>query len=64
MSGGCFQNKYLLEKSIEKLRETGFKPYWHQRIPTNDGGLSAGQLAALVYELKEDCEIQILGNEN
>ena len=44
MSGGCFQNKYLLECSVRRLREEGFQPYWHQRIPTNDGGISLGQI--------------------
>ena len=44
MSGGCFQNKYLTEKTISKLNKNGFRPYWHQRVPTNDGGISLGQL--------------------
>ena len=46
LSGGCFQNKYLLEKTIKSLQKEGFKPYWHQRVPTNDGGISLGQIAA------------------
>ncbi len=45
LTGGCFQNRYLLEKSISELRAAGYKPYWHQRIPCNDGGISAGQIA-------------------
>ena len=44
LSGGCFQNAILLEQSVKRLREEGFIPYWHQRIPTNDGGISAGQI--------------------
>lgn len=46
LSGGCFQNVYLLTKAVQRLREEGFQPYWHQRIPTNDGGISFGQIAA------------------
>lgn len=46
MSGGCFQNKYLLERAVERLREEGFRPYWHQRVPTNDGGIALGQTLA------------------
>jgi hydrogenase maturation protein HypF len=46
LSGGCFQNKYLIEKTIKLLQKKGFKPYWHQRVPTNDGGISLGQIAA------------------
>jgi len=51
LSGGCFQNIYLLNRTIDRLREEGFQPYWHQRIPTNDGGISFGQIAA--FNLKE-----------
>jgi len=46
LSGGCFQNRYLTERTIEKLRAANFRPYWHQRIPPNDGGISLGQIAA------------------
>ncbi|MGB9664781.1 MAG: carbamoyltransferase HypF [Ignavibacteria bacterium] len=46
LSGGCFQNIYLLERTIKRLQEENFKVYWHQRIPTNDGGISVGQIAA------------------
>lgn len=48
LTGGCFQNKYLLERSICRLREAGFAPYWHQRIPPNDGGISIGQMYAFL----------------
>jgi hydrogenase maturation protein HypF len=44
MSGGCFQNAILLENSIDLLRESGFRPYWHQRVPPNDGGIALGQI--------------------
>ncbi|HTY57664.1 MAG TPA: carbamoyltransferase HypF [Bacteroidota bacterium] len=45
LSGGCFQNRYLAERMIRRLRESGFRPYWHQRVPPNDGGISLGQIA-------------------
>ena len=44
LSGGCFQNRFLTEKAVKRLRAEGFQPYWHQRVPTNDGGISLGQL--------------------
>lgn len=47
LSGGCFQNKYLLEKTIKLLEENDFQVYWHQRVPTNDGGISLGQTFAV-----------------
>ncbi len=43
LSGGCFQNCYLTERTVSRLREEGFQPYWHQRVPPNDGGLALGQ---------------------
>ena len=46
LSGGCFQNKYLTERTIARLRAEGFHPYWHQRVPPNDGGIALGQIVA------------------
>jgi len=46
LSGGCFQNRVLTEWSVRRLRQEGFKPYWHQRIPPNDGGIAVGQIMA------------------
>jgi hydrogenase maturation protein HypF len=45
MSGGSFQNAYLLAKSEQLLSEKGFIVYSHKKIPANDGGLALGQLA-------------------
>ena len=46
LTGGCFQNRFLTEQTIRRLRETGFEPYWHHLVPPNDGGLCLGQLVA------------------
>lgn len=43
LSGGCFQNVYLLSKSIKRLTSAGFEAFYHQKVPPNDGGLSSGQ---------------------
>lgn len=48
LSGGCFQNKYLCEQTVFRLREEGFRPCWHQRVPPNDGGIAFGQAVAAV----------------
>lgn len=53
LSGGCFQNKTLCESAIQRLREEGFEPYWHRNIPTNDGGISVGQVMAVARLGKE-----------
>jgi hydrogenase maturation protein HypF len=46
LSGGCFQNRYLTERTVQRLQECGFRPYWHQRVPPNDGGIALGQVVA------------------
>ncbi|HYB76705.1 MAG TPA: carbamoyltransferase HypF [Candidatus Bathyarchaeia archaeon] len=54
LSGGCFQNRYLTERFISTLREAGFQPYWHQRVPPNDGGIALGQLMAAAAQLRRE----------
>jgi hydrogenase maturation protein HypF len=46
LTGGCFQNRYLTERAVARLSEEKFQPYWHQRIPPNDGGIALGQAVA------------------
>jgi hydrogenase maturation protein HypF len=46
LSGGCFQNRYLTERAVRRLQAEGFRPYWHQRVPPNDGGIALGQVIA------------------
>jgi hydrogenase maturation protein HypF len=46
LTGGCFQNRYLIERAVRRIREEGCSPYWHQQLPPNDGGLSLGQAVA------------------
>jgi hydrogenase maturation protein HypF len=45
LSGGVFQNDFLLEKAIKKLKGAGFDVYHHQKVPPNDAGVSLGQAA-------------------
>jgi hydrogenase maturation protein HypF len=48
LSGGCFQNAYLTEHTVKRLRKEGCRPYWHQRVPPNDGGIALGQAYAVL----------------
>jgi hydrogenase maturation protein HypF len=43
LSGGVFQNAFLLDKLGKKLFDSGFRVYTHSLVPTNDGGISLGQ---------------------
>lgn len=48
LSGGCFQNQYLIERTIKRLLQENFHVYWSKKIPPNDGGLALGQAAFLI----------------
>jgi hydrogenase maturation protein HypF len=43
LSGGCFQNRILLEGCAVGFEREGFQVFTHQRVPANDGGVALGQ---------------------
>lgn len=43
LSGGCFQNRILLEGTLTELKRKNFEVYYHSQVPANDGGVSLGQ---------------------
>lgn len=45
LSGGVFQNRFLLTGVSGLLEENGFSVYTHRQVSTNDEGISLGQLA-------------------
>ena len=45
LSGGTFQNKYLLGLSEILLKKEGFEVFAHEKVPSNDGGIALGQMA-------------------
>jgi hydrogenase maturation protein HypF len=45
LSGDVFQNLLLLTRTTQRLRTSGFRVLTHSRVPTNDGGISLGQVA-------------------
>jgi hydrogenase maturation protein HypF len=45
LSGGCFQNRLLLERCRTALALQGHRVLTHHQVPTNDGGLALGQVA-------------------
>ena len=53
LTGGCFLNRRLLERAVNKLIAAGFRPVWHQRVPTGDGGIALGQIAAAAIRHRE-----------
>lgn len=53
LSGGVFENVYLLKKMKLVLRERGFNTYYNMKIPTNDGGIALGQAVIAAEMVKE-----------
>jgi len=45
LSGGVFQNVLLLGRTVDRLESNGMRVLTHSRVPTNDGGVSLGQIA-------------------
>lgn len=45
LSGGVFENIYLIESVYRKLKDESFRVYFNGQIPVNDSGISIGQLA-------------------
>lgn len=54
LSGGVFENVYLLERLASKLRNLKFNVYYNRLTPSNDGGISFGQVVAASSILKEN----------
>ncbi len=44
LSGGVFQNKFLLEKSVFLLKKEGFQVFTNHLVSANDSGIALGQL--------------------
>jgi len=44
LSGGVFQNSFLMEKICCNLKKNNFKVYTHKELPSNDGGIAIGQI--------------------
>ncbi len=44
LSGGVWQNKTLIKQTISALNASGFEVLFPRKLPTNDGGVSLGQI--------------------
>ena len=51
LSGGCFQNRVLLERAAARLAAEGFRVLLHRHVPPSDGGISLGQVAVAAARL-------------
>ena len=44
LTGGCFQNAMLANRTRRRLASAGFDVYTHRKVPPGDGGIALGQL--------------------
>jgi hydrogenase maturation protein HypF len=51
LTGGCFQNRLLVERAAARLGEAGFDVLLHRQVPPGDGGISLGQVAVAAVRL-------------
>ncbi|HBI27807.1 MAG TPA: carbamoyltransferase HypF, partial [Peptococcaceae bacterium] len=54
LSGGVFQNKLLFLLLRQRLVEQGFEVLYHRKVPTNDGGVSLGQVYIASEVIRKD----------
>ena len=50
LSGGVFQNIWLLQNISNKLKKVGFQVFTHQQFPPNDGGIAVGQIMIAAHQ--------------
>ncbi len=53
LSGGCFQNRLLLDGLVTSLEGEGYEVLVHRKIPCNDGGIAFGQAAIAFRRLRD-----------
>jgi hydrogenase maturation protein HypF len=54
LTGGCFQNRYLLTRLVKRLKKESLEVIWHRRVPTNDNGIALGQIMAAARQLRQE----------
>lgn len=57
LSGGCFQNEILLQRTRAHLLEEGFEVLINRVVPANDGGVSFGQAVVAAARVSDDEEV-------
>lgn len=48
LSGGVFQNRYLLRQIRQQLQNLGYDVLLHRQVPSNDGGIALGQILSCI----------------
>jgi hydrogenase maturation protein HypF len=51
LTGGVWQNRFLLNRTLDILEPQGFKVLFHHQLPANDGGIAVGQAMVAAQKL-------------
>lgn len=62
LSGGCFQNRLLLDLVKKGLEAESFDVLIHHLVPPNDGGIALGQAVAAVQAV-HDGKVQVIRSD-
>ncbi|MDO9288328.1 MAG: Sua5/YciO/YrdC/YwlC family protein, partial [Thermodesulfovibrionales bacterium] len=54
ISGGVFQNMYLIRNTMDRLKASGINVYINEKVPSNDAGISLGQAYIIRERLKSE----------
>ncbi len=52
LTGGCFQNALLTEKTVHLLRAEGLPVFLHHEVPPGDGGIALGQVLVAATQVE------------
>ena len=63
LSGGVWQNEFLLGRTVAGLEKEAFDVLWHQRVPPNDGGLALGQAVIAAVQARRAGGSETRGEE-
>jgi len=55
LSGGSFQNMYIMNRLPRALEAEGFRVWKHRRVSCNDEGIALGQLMILGEKYNVSC---------
>lgn len=64
LSGGVFENLYLMKNLISGLKTADFLIYVNKKVPLNDGGLSFGQASVATSILEEGAYVSSNSDKN